>query len=450
MGTRAPCLPGCAREDRAVYGGPTGRPDESVGRPVAGRPHPGRRVSARSPSRRDYLRTLGPGLVAGAADVDPTTVATMAVIGSTTGFALSWLAILVLPVLVFVQVISSRVAVNGGADLQTLVRRRYGRTPRLLLLGSVLGVGIVTLAADTEAGAAGLGLLVGLPYQALVAPLAVIVVVVLLVGSFDAIQRILTYIMLSLLAYPVAAFLAHTDWLGVWAATVHPAVRFDRTYVAGALALLGTTLTNYVYVWQTVELAESRPALSWLRPKEADAAAGIVTAVGVSWFILVATGATLGVRHQPAQTPQQAAQALAPIAGPAASTLFAVGLLGSALLAMPVLMGTIAYVLGAEFDWRRGLSRPVRGAPAFYLTVAVTTMLAALIAIAGVSPIELLFFGSVIGGLSTPIGLSYLVLLASDRRAMRGRPLGAGLRVVGWLVTALVSLASVVYLAVQL
>ena len=159
--------------------------------------------------------------------------------------------------------------------------------------------------------------------------------------------------------------------------TLLPTFKLNKEYIAGALALLGTTLTSYVYVWQTIEEAEDQRPIAWLRLEEADAATGIFFAVAVMWFILIATGATLGVHHKQIQTAQDAAQALVPVAGRYAGYLFGVGLLGSALLALPVLLATAAYVVGAEFDWPRGLSVQPRRAPAFYAVAAVAMALGA-------------------------------------------------------------------------
>jgi Mn2+/Fe2+ NRAMP family transporter len=412
-------------------------------------PPPARPLAAGGVTLRvhSFLRTLGPGLVAAASDVDPTTVATVAVIGATTVYALSWLTVLVFPILAVVLVISSKVGVVTGEDLQTLVRLRVGRGGQLLFLGSILVVTILVIAADLEAGAAALGLLLHTSWEPLVAPVAIVVLGLLLLGTYDEIQQVLKYVMLVLLAYVAAAIVAHVDWRSVAKDTFAPTVSPDKDYVAGALALLGTTLTSYVYVWHTIELAEEKPALDWLRPKEADAIIGIFFAVAIFWFILVTTGATLGVHHHKIQTAQDAAAALRPIAGSAASYIFGIGLLGSAFVALPVLMGTVAYVVGAEFDWRRGLNEKVRNAPAFYAVIAVSTLLGSGIAYSGISPIRLLFIASIVGGIATPITLVFLLLVASDPQLMRDHTIGRGLGIAGWAVTGLVTVVSLIYLA---
>jgi Mn2+/Fe2+ NRAMP family transporter len=394
------------------------------------------------------VRAIGPGLVAGASDTDPTTVAAIAVIGATTVFGLAWLALLVAPGLIVVQVLASRVGVIGRADLQSAARQRFGRGGRQLLLLSIVVVTVLTLAADLEAGAESIALLTGAPAAWLVAPLAAVIVALLVLGTYPTIERTLKYAALALLAYVASAFLTDVPWGQVLHHSFVPTFSFTHHDVAGALALLGTTITSYVYVWQTIELAEERPPRR-LRPVEADAAIGILFAVGIIWFILVATGATLGVHHHHVHTAEDAARALEPLAGSGASTLFGFGLLASALVAVPVLMSTAAYVVGAEFRWPRGLSEPVARAPRFYAALVVTSAAALLVTASSVSAIDLLFYASIAGGLGAPITLAGLVLVAGDRGAMRGRPVGVPLRVAGWVVAAVISVLGLLYVLDQ-
>jgi Mn2+/Fe2+ NRAMP family transporter len=401
------------------------------------------------PRLLDHLRSSASGLIAGASDVDPTTVATMAVIGATTVYGLSWLAILIFPILPVIQAISSRIGVVTHEDLQYLVKRRFGRVSQLLLLGSILVVTVITIAADLEAGAAALGLLTHLSPRLFVIPLAVLILGLLFVGSYDELQGVLRYVLLLLLAYVAAAVLAHPNWSMVVRHTVLPTFKLNKDYIAGALALLGTTLTSYVYVWQTIEEAEDKRPLAWLRLEEANAVTGIFFAVAVMWFILIATAATLGVHHQQIQTAQDAARALAPVAGRYAEYVFGIGLLGSALLALPVLLATAAYVVGAQFDWPRGLSAKPHRAPAFYAVAVGAMALGCAFAFTGFSPIRLLFLASIAGGIGTPIGLVLLLLVASDRGLMGDHAVRGALRAAAWVIVLGVSLVSVVYLVQQ-
>jgi Mn2+/Fe2+ NRAMP family transporter len=338
----------------------------------------------------------------------------------------------------------------SGHDLQKAVTDGYGRRWSAVLLVSILAVNVVTIAADLEAGAAALGILTGIDWAWFVIPLALALLGLLMIGKYDEVERVLRYVLLCLLAYGVAAILARPHWGSVLRGSLVPSLTLTPDYVTGALALLGTTLTTYMYVWQTIEQVEARSSPAWLGVRQLDAVAGTVLAVAVFWFILVASGATLGVHHQRVDTAVQAAQALRPVAGPLASVLFAVGLFASAVVALPVIMSTTAYATGSAFGWRRGLSLPVRTAPAFYAVLGTATMLGSALAMAGISPIRLLFFASIIAGVATPVGLVMLVLVAGNARLMHQHPASCPLLTAGWTITALVTTVSIVYLAQQL
>jgi Mn2+/Fe2+ NRAMP family transporter len=402
------------------------------------------------PSRGDYVRELGPGLVSGAAGTDPTTVATLVVVGATTVYGLAWLTLLVFPVLAVVQVLATRVGFVSGRDLQQAAGDGYGRVVAGLLLLTILAVNLLTVAADLEAGAAALALLTGVHWGWFVVPLAVLVVGLLFRNGYDEVERVLRYVLLCLLAYAVAVVLARPHWTAVARGTLVPSLRLDHDHISGALALLGTTVTTYMYLWQTVEQVE-QPAVRWrVKLRHFDAIAGTALAAGVFWCILVASGATLGIHHKPVDTAAEAAAALRPAAGPLASALFAIALLASALIALPIIVASAAYAMGAFFRWPRGLSLRVSEAPAFYATIAAVA--AAGVALAAVigNPIHLLFIASVVAGLATPVGLVLLVLVAGNARLLDHDRPGRWLLAAGWAVAALLTLLSLVYLAEQL
>jgi Mn2+/Fe2+ NRAMP family transporter len=414
---------------------------------TAGRPDMLRRGASRG---HFLLRALGPGLISAAADIDPTTVATMAVVGATTVYALGWLAWLLFPMLAFVLIIATRVGAASHRDLQQCLKERYGPIPQWTVLLSIAGVSILTISADAQAGAAALGLLVhhdSFWFAVLVAGVAL---ALLLWGNTAQVQHVLKYVLLCLLAYPIAAVLARPDWSLVFRDIVVPHVSLNTTYLSGALAMLGTTITAYVYVWQTIQVAEEQPSRSLLRYRHAEAALAMFITVAIFWFILVATGATLGVHHEQVNTAGQAARVLAPIAGRYASYVFGAGLLTSALVALPVLMGTTGHVVAAQLKVPRGLSKPIAQAPVYYAAVFVSTVLAVLISAVGVSPIRLLFMASVIGGVATPIGLVALMVISTDARVMGDDTVRGGLRAAGWAVTGLITLLSIVYLVQQI
>jgi Mn2+/Fe2+ NRAMP family transporter len=408
--------------------------------PPPGDPGPGVRV----------LRLVGPGLISGASDNDPTTVATMATVGATTGYTLGWLAWLVFPMLAFIFVIATRLGGIGGRDLQQGLRDRFGPIPQWTVMLSIVGVNIVTISADAHAGGAALGLLVHRDSFWFVVLVAAAALGLLLWGNTAQVQRVLKYVLLTFLAYPIAAVLARPDWGQVLRDVFVPRLSLNVNYISGAMAMLGTTITAYVYVWQTIEISEERPSRRLLRYRDAEASTSTFITTALFWFILVATGATLGVHHEQINTAEQAARALVPIAGPYAGYVFGAGLLASALVALPVLMATTGHVVAAQLGAPRGLSQPVRKAPLYYGAAAAATVAAAAASALGVSPIRVLFVASIIGGLATPIGLVALMVLSSDPRVMGGHPIRGGLRAAGWAVTGVISVLSIVYLVQQI
>ncbi|HKU68992.1 MAG TPA: NRAMP family divalent metal transporter [Candidatus Baltobacteraceae bacterium] len=396
--------------------------------------------------REPWWRLLGPGIISGASDNDPTTVATLAVIGSTTVYALGWLVILVIPMLAAVQAISGRVGAVCGEGLETILKNRYGRIVALVVLVAVFVVDQLTLAADLEGGGAALQLLSGIDYRWFIVPLAAATAATLTFANYHAVRRFLIYIPLVFLSYVAAAFMAHPQWRAVLYDTFVPHFSFDRTFTAGVIALLGTTLTAYAYVWETIEMSEERPKLMHLGLVQADAALGTVIAGFVFWFIVIATGATLGLQHHQVQTAQDAANALAPLAGRWASAVFGIGLLGSSIIALPVLAGTSAYVVAEMFDWRKGIDAKFQQAPFFYAVVIATLAIGVGITFAGVQPIPLLFAASIAGGLATPITLFFVLLAAGSTQLMGAFRPPLWLRVAGWIVFAIVSAAAILYL----
>lgn len=393
-----------------------------------------------------YLKRVGPGIVSGASDNDPTTVATLSVAGAATAFSLSWLVVLVLPMLAAVQVCAAQVGVVARKGLQAAVRDAYGRGWGAVLLVAVVAVNLVTIVADLEAGAAALGLVVPIDFRWFVVPYGALVAFILFKGAYDEVERILKFVVLVFVAYVGAAFLARPNWGQVALSTLVPHASVAPGTIQAMLAILGTTLTSYAYVWEAQGEAESEKPLGRLRLAKLDAGLGMLAAAAIFWFTLIAVGATLGVHHKPVQSAQDAAAALTPVAGPAAAYLFAAGLLASSFIAVPVLAATCGYLLGDELDRPTGLSLPVREAPIFYATLGSAIVLAVGVALAGIPAISLLFWASVAGGLGTPISLVFLLLVARNPKVMGDHRVGTVPYAVGWATAVIVSAVSLYFL----
>jgi Mn2+/Fe2+ NRAMP family transporter len=335
--------------------------------------------------------------------------------------------------------------------MQSLVMKHYGRRVARVLLLSVVVVNLVTIAADLQAGAAGIGVLTGIGSSWFVLPLGLALVTLLLAGKYDEVVAVLRYVLVGFLAFGAAAVLAHPDWSRVLKGTFVPILSLRPEELAGAIALLGTTLTSYVYLWETIARGVEEPpdrgsGGRGLARARVGAVVGAASTAVILWFMLITSAATLGTHHEPVASAQDAAQALRPLAGGLAADLFAAGIITSAVVALPVLMASTSYVIGAEFNWRRGLFEGIGHARGFYAVLAASIGLAVAVDLAGVPLLGMLVAASMIGGVATPLGIILLVRLARDARVMGDRPISARLAAAGWTVAVVVGAFGLLYI----
>lgn len=385
------------------------------------------------------------GIISAAADVDPTTVATLAIAGASLVYGLEWLVILIVPMFAVVQMIGTQVATVCGEGLQSAVRRRYGFWIATLSLVCIVGVNIITYAADLEAGAAALHLLTPIPYVWFLVPISIGVLLLLVYGSMDHVRRVLIVLPLAFLAYVATTFIVHPNWHDV-AAGLIPRLSADNTYISTVIALIGTSLTTYSYYWQTVEIAAEAPPKRAVWAIQLASIPGTLITGVVLWFILIGTAATLGVHHKNVDTAQEAAQALVPFAGPWASAVFGIGLFGSAMLALPVIAAGTASAVSTTFRWGGSLDKPLRDARRYYATLFIGVATATALALLNIPPIKLLFWASIAGGIGTPVTLGLLVMLSRSKRMMAGAISPVWLATAGWIVTAVITTASLAFI----
>lgn len=337
-----------------------------------------------------------------------------------------------------VQAIAATVGV-AQTSIQGAIRRQYGITWALVALVAVLSVNVMTLAADIQAGAESLKLLFGVPRAIFVLPFAAGVAWLLLIRSYRRVESILAFLPIIFVAYGISAILAKPDWIALLHSLVLPRFNLSMPVVTGALALLGTTLTSYVYYWEQIEVSERRTPRAHARWAKADAAWGALAPVICFLFILVATAATLGKGYANVQTATDAAVALQPLAGRWATALFAIGLFASAAIAVPIIAATSAYVVTQTFDWTGSLDAHWREAPIFYAVLLGSLGLSAAFALAGSSPIALLYAASIAGGLATPLTLWLLLAIARNRAIMGESRIGGQMFIGGAAVATLVT-----------
>jgi NRAMP (natural resistance-associated macrophage protein)-like metal ion transporter len=410
-----------------------------------------------NPVKRFFLE-LGPGLITGASDDDPSGIGTYTMAGAAFGFATLWTAILTLPMMAAVQFICAKIGLVSGRGLAGVLRKYY---PRWLVLSAIALLVIAnTINAGTDIGAiaAAINLLVpGVSPLILVAPIAIVIVTVQILGSYKLIVRIFKWLTLTLFAYILAAFLARPNWSEVLKATFVPTLRLDHQYLMTLVAIFGTTITPYLFFWQASQeveeelkmgrttLAEREGAtdreLKWA---EIDVNTGMVFATVVFYFVILASAATLHATGKTEiQTATEAAEALRPLSHGLATLLFAFGLIGSGLLAVPVLTGASAYAMCEAFKWKSGLDQKFHGARNFYLVIAVSTLIGVLINFLKIPPVTALFWAAVINGVLAPPLIVVIMLVSNSRKVMGSRTNGKLTNVLGWGTAVIMTAAAV-------
>ncbi len=414
-----------------------------------------------SPDRKDrhqnrlvsVFKTLGPGLITGASDDDPAGIVTYAVAGATLGFSILWTALVTLPLMLAMQTISARIGLVRGHGIASVLKEAYGH--RWLLYPAaalVLIANTVNLGADIGAIAQAIQLETGVPSIWLVVPVTVAIVVTLTFGSYRIISTIFKWLTLPLLAYIAAAFLSHPSVSGVIHGTFVPRFSFSRTYITTLVAIMGTTITPYLWFWQAdqeVEESKGKPqrereAKPALKRSIWDVSTGILFSTVVMYAVVVATGATLfksGQHHVTSSA--QVASALAPAAGGLATLLFAVGIIGAGTLAVPILAGSASYAIGETFGWQVGIDRPWYRAKAFYAVIIVASLAGMTINFSSLSAVTALFYSAVINGLIAPPLMLLIMLVANNERVMGKHTNNTMLNMLGWAATAIMTLAAV-------
>ena len=413
-----------------------------------------------------WLQILGPGLITGASDDDPSGIGTYSQVGSQFGFGLLWTALFTFPLMTAVQELCARIALQTGVGLGVSLRRKF---PTLLVAIAVLGLLIantINVGADLGAVAAGGELLSRGAIQAiwLIVPVALLIIGMQLFATYATIFRIFKWLTLALFAYAITAIFAHPPLVEVLRATLIPHLEPSKDFIMALVAVLGTTISPYLFFWQaSSEVDELRAAgrtteagrrglkLSELRAARADIMIGMAFSNLVMYFIILTSGAVLHAHgNAQVQTASQAAAALAPLAGPFAFIVFAIGMIGSGLLAIPILSGSAAYALKEFLGLPGRLASKPKYRPTFYIMLAVATLIGVAMNFMRLDPIRALFITAVINGVVAPPLLALIVLLGADRRVMKSSVSGRLSLSLTWAATGLMSLAAIAMFATLL
>lgn len=404
---------------------------------------------------RQLLRVLGPGFITGASDDDPSGIGTYSQAGAQLGYGIGWTMLLTFPLMAAIQEISARIGRTTGHGIAGILCRHY---PTWLLYGVVTPLFVantINIGADLSAMGDAVRLLIGGPNFLYVVVFGAFCVLGIVFMKYQRYTMVLKWMTLSLFAYVAALFASHVSWSEMLAGVVVPRISWDHAFFTTLVAIFGTTISPYLFFWQSSQEAEEvrvvrareplvqapQQASDALNRIRADTLFGMAISNLVGLAIICTTAATLHKDGaQSIESSTQAAEALRPIAGDFAFAVFALGIIGTGLLAVPVLAGSAAYAIGEAFKWPVGLSRKPKDAVAFYSVVTLATVLGIAITLSPINPVQALYWSAVINGIVAVPVMVVMMLMTARRRIMGKFVIRGWLRWLGWLSTAAMAL----------
>ena len=419
------------------------------------------RVEARSPLEpppRRFLQTFGPGLITGASDDDPSGIATYSQVGAQFGFSVLWTMLFSYPLMAAIQEISARVGRVTGRGIAANLRQHYPRWLLFPIIALLLIANTLNLGADIGAMGAALKLLIGGPASLYAGVFAVGSLLLEIFLSYNRYATMLKWLCLALFSYVGVIFAVKVPWGEALRGTVLPSIAFNAEYLTALIAVLGTTISPYLFFWQAAAEVEEMKAVPGEKPLKRtpgeatrefarirlDTYLGMGVSNLIAFFIILTAAVTLhthGLTH--IDTAEQAAEALRPVAGQFAFLLFGIGIIGTGLLAIPVLAGSAAYAISEGLRWKTGLERRPNEAIGFYAVLTVATLLGLGLNFTLMDPIRALFWSAVINGVVAVPVMVVMMLMAVDSKVMGEFTLPGGLKFMGWLATAVMALAAI-------
>jgi NRAMP (natural resistance-associated macrophage protein)-like metal ion transporter len=406
---------------------------------------------------RRFFSTLGPGVITGAADDDPSGIATYSIAGAQLGTALLWTALLTWPLMAAVQMMCARIGMVTGEGLAGALRKRFPRPLLIAAAVALLGANVINIGADLAGMADAAEMLTGFNSHVLVVVFGIGIAAAIVRLRYVQIAAVLKWLALVLGAYVITAFLVHPRWSQVLRAAVVPSLPQGREAWATLVAILGTTISPYLFFWQASQEVEEEKAKGRrmivrregatdveIVDRKLDVGIGTFFSNAAMFFIILTTALTLHAHGLTRiETSRQAAEALRPLAGHLAATLYTIGILGVGFLAIPTLAGSAAYAFAETFDWRQGIDEKVQSARRFYAVLVLATAAGIVLDFAHINPIRALFWTAVVNGLLAPFLMIGILIVASDRKLMNGQPSSRLGRTAVALATLLMLLAAI-------
>jgi NRAMP (natural resistance-associated macrophage protein)-like metal ion transporter len=411
------------------------------------------KLSAFSKKIKKILLIIGPGLVTGASDDDPSGIATYSQAGAKFGFATLWTALLTFPLMAAIQEMCARIGVVTSQGLTVTLKKYYPRSILYLVLMLSFPAITLNIGADIQGmGAVAHMIFPAIPVSVYCMIITGILMYVIINFSYRAIAEILKWLCLTLLLYLIVPFMVKQDWLEVVKRTFIPTIHFDKEFLSIMVAILGTTISPYLFFWQATmeaeEIAQKHSKVvvnkRVLDNMKADVNIGMLLSNMVMFFIILTAGSILfkgGIRD--INTVEQAAKALEPLAGKLTYVIFALGVMGTGLLAIPVLAGSQSYMLAETFGWKAGLDRKFTRAKPFYLSIIVSLLVGLSLDFLEISPIDALLYTAISYGLTAPVLIGVILHIGNNKKIMKKNVNNRYSNIVGWIALILMSLSAV-------
>ena len=406
---------------------------------------------------KNKFNRLGPGFITGAADDDPSGVATYSIAGAQFGYKLNFLSLLLLPLMISVQEMCGRIGMVSGMGLAGAIKKYYSKKLLISAVFLLFIANTINIGADLGIMAASLEMILGLPFIFWLMVVTIFTLVMEIFVSYNNYSNFLKWMALSLLVYGITAIITNQNWSQVIFYTLIPHIEFNKDYIMTMVGFLGTTISPYLFFWQAAEEVEEeirdgkiqefdqspQVMASEINHMRKDTAIGMFFSNLITVCIILTTTATLHVNGiTNIETPHQAALALKPLAGNFAFLLFTLGIIGTGLQSIPILAGGVAYAFAESFGFKEGLAKKLTEAKAFYFTIGLATLIGALMNILGINSIKALFYTAIINGIIAVPLIAIIIKLANDERIVGKFKSGRRSNILTWTTFALMGISS--------
>jgi NRAMP (natural resistance-associated macrophage protein)-like metal ion transporter len=405
-----------------------------------------------------FWKILGPGLVTGASDDDPSGIATYSQAGAAYGFSTLWTALITFPLMASIQEMCARIGLVTSNGLAGTIKDNYSKPVLYLMLLFSFPAIIMNIGADIAGmGAVGTMLVPSVKAIYFSIVFTVILLVLIICLPYQKIASVLKYLCLILLTYLLVPFLYKQDWVKVLKSTFIPTLKFNKDFISILVAILGTTISPYLFFWQTTMEAEDTKSKKYLvvnkrvmNEMRKDVDFGMLFSNIVMFFIILTAGSVLfNANIHKIDTVEQAAQALKPLAGNASYLLFSLGVLGTGFLAIPVLSGSLSYIITESFGWKEGLDKKFHNAKAFYIIIGISLILGLLMNYIGISPVKALIYSAILYGLTAPVLIAIILHISNNKKIMGTNTNGKWSNILGTIALVLMTVSGVLLIYLQ-